>query len=124
MSDPEVQTRLGRRGALLATSELTWEDHLGPLLEWGDVAAVLGTVSTRQGVIALANRRRLLALPTKSGKLLYPAFQFRGARMLSGLHELLVQLDQSGASPWTQASWFVTSQDELGGETPAEYLSR
>src|SRR6266496_4182148 len=79
LADPEVQERLGRRAALLATSELTWEEHLGPMYEWADVASVLGTVRTRQGVNDLAKRRRLLALPTKSGKLLYPAFQFRGS---------------------------------------------
>jgi hypothetical protein len=123
LADPEAQARLGRRAALLATSELTWEEHLGPLYEWSDVAAVLGTVGTRQGISDLAKRRRLLVLPTKSGKLLYPAFQFSGARMIAGLHELLVELDSFGASPWTQASWFVTGQDELDGESPAVYLS-
>jgi len=124
LADPEVQARLGRRGALLATSELTWDEHLGPMYEWSDVAAVLGTVRTRQGISDLAKRRRLLVLATKGGKLLYPAFQFRGARTIAGLHELLLELDGSGASPWTQASWFVTPQDELDGEAPAAYLSR
>jgi hypothetical protein len=124
LADLEAQVRLGRRAALLATSELTWEGHLGPLYEWADVAAVLGTVRTRQGISDLAKRRRLLALPTRGGKLLYPAFQFSGARTIAGLHELLVELDGSGASPWTQASWFVTGQDELDGESPAAYLSR
>lgn len=124
LADPEVQVRLGRRAALLATSELTWDEHLGPLYEWSDVAAVLGTVGTRQGINDLAKRRRLLALPTKGGKLLYPAFQFRGPRTIAGLHELLLELDRSSASRWTQASWFVTGQDELDGESPAAYLSR
>jgi hypothetical protein len=124
LADPQVQEQLGRRAALLATSELTWDDHLGAMYEWSDVATVLGTVGTRQGVHDLARRKRLLALPTKSGKLLYPAFQFSGARTLSGLHQLLTELDSSGVSPWTQASWFVTPQDELDGETPAVFLSR
>jgi hypothetical protein len=124
LADPETQARLGRRAALLATSELTWDEHLGPLYEWADVAAVLGTVGTRQGVSDLAKRRRLLALPAKSGKLLYPAFQFSGARTIAGLHELLVEWEGSGVGPWTQASWFVTGQDELEGESPAAYLSR
>jgi hypothetical protein len=124
LAEPGVQEQLGRRAALLATSELTWDDHLGPLYEWNDVAAVLGTVGTRQGIHDLARRKRLLALPTKSGKLLYPAFQFSGGRALSGLHELLAVLDESGVSPWTQASWFVTPQEEIDGETPAAFLSR
>jgi hypothetical protein len=123
LADPAVQERLGRRAALLATSELSWSDHLGPLLEWGDVATLLGTVKTRQGVNDLAQRGRLLALPTKSGKRLYPAFQFSGGRTLPGLAELLGTLGASGASPWTQASWFVTPQAELAGETPARHLT-
>ena len=124
LAEPGVQEQLGRRAALLATSELTWDDHLGPMYEWNDVAAVLGTVGTRQGVHDLARRKRLLALPTKGGKLLYPAFQFSGARTLSGLHQLLTELDSAGVSPWTQASWFVTPQDDLDGETPVAFLSR
>jgi hypothetical protein len=124
LKDPAVQERLGRRGALLAASELTWQEHLGALLEWGDVAALLGTVKTRQGVNDLAKRDRLLGLPTKGGKLVYPSFQFKGSRTIAGLPEVLAELRTSGVSPWTQASWFVTPQDELEGETPAAYLAR
>jgi hypothetical protein len=124
LADPDTQAQLGRRAALLATSELTWDEHLGPLYGWSEVASVLGTVRTRQGVNDLARRRRLLALPTSSGKVLYPAFQFGGGRTIAGLHELLDELDNSGASPWTQASWFVSPQDELDGDSPVAYLSR
>jgi hypothetical protein len=124
LAEPGAQEQLGRRAALLATSELTWDNHLGPMFEWSEVAALLGTVGTRQGVHDLARRKRLLALPTKGGKLLYPAFQFSGGHTLSGLHQLLAELDSSGVSPWTQASWFVTPQDELDGQTPAAFLNR
>jgi hypothetical protein len=123
LARPEEQERLGRRAALLATSEITWDQHLGPLYTWSDIATVLGTVTTRQGVNDLARRHRLLALPTGGGKVLYPAFQFQRGRPLPGLAELLVELDATGASRWTQASWFVTAQDELGGKTPVAYLS-
>jgi hypothetical protein len=124
LADPEVQERLGRRGALLATSELTWAEELGPLYEWQDVATVLGTVRTRQGVNDLAQRGRLLALSSRSGKRLYPAFQFAGGRTLPGLQEVLAIFAPTGASPWTQASWFVTPQDEFGSETPVDRLAR
>lgn len=123
LADPAVQEQLGRRAALLATSEITWDQHLGPLYGWSDVAQVLGTVSSRQGINDLAKRQRLMALPASGGRMLYPAFQFRGARTLPGLHELLVELAASGASPWTRASWFQSPQDELGGETPVAYLT-
>lgn len=108
----------------MATPEPTWHNHLGPMYEWSEVATLLGTVGTRQGVHDLARRKRLLALPTKGGELLYPAFQFSDGRTLMGLHELLAALGSSGVSPWTQASWFVTPQDELDGETPAACFGR
>lgn len=123
LADPETQERLGRRAALLATSEMTWDGHLGPLFDWSKVAEVLGTVNTRQGVNDLAKRGRLLALQTSAGKLVYPAFQFRGSRTIAGLSGLLEVLGTSRASAWTQASWFVTRQDELDGQTPVAYLS-
>jgi hypothetical protein len=104
----------------MATSELTWDDHLGAKYEWNDIATAPGIVDTRQSV----DDQRLLALPTKGGKLLYPAFQFSDGRTLPGLHQVLAVLESSGVSPWTQASWFVTPQDELDGETPAAFLSR
>lgn len=100
------------------------DEHLGPLLEWPEVAALLGTVGTRHEIDDLARCHRLLALPTKGGKVVYPAFQFRGGRTIAGLPELLLELDTSGASLWTQASWFVTPQDEFDGESPAAYLNQ
>lgn len=124
LADPAVQERLGRRAALLVTSELTWAEHLGPLFDWKAVASVLGTVGTRQGINDLAKRGRLLGLPTKTGKLLYPAFQLAGGRTLPGLPDVLAVLGESGASPWTQASWFVTPQPELDELTPALHLMR
>jgi hypothetical protein len=123
LADPVIQEQLGRRAALLATSEFTWDQHLGPLYGWADVAEILGTVSSRQGVHDLAQRRRLLSLPASGGRVLYPAFQFQGRRTLPGLHELLEILASSGASGWTQASWFQSPQEGLGGETPVAHLA-
>jgi hypothetical protein len=123
LSDPHEQERLGHRAALLATSEIAWDEHLGPMYGWSDVAETLRTVSTRQGVSDLAKRGRLLALPASSGRVLYPAFQFHGSRTIPGLRELLGVLAQSGASAWTQASWFQSNQDELDGLTPVAYLT-
>ena len=123
LADPAAQEQLGRRAALLATSELTWDQQLGPLYGWSDAAEILGTVSSRQGIHDLAQRRRLLALPASGGRMLYPAFQFQGRRTIAGLHELLEVLASSGASAWSQASWFRTPQEELDGQTPVAYLT-
>jgi hypothetical protein len=122
LSDPAEQEKLGRRAALLATSEIVWDRHLGPMYGWSDVAEILGTVRTRQGVSDLAKRKRLLALPASGGRIFYPAFQFQGARTIPGLHEVLVELERAAASPWTIASWFQSGQEELGGLPPTSYL--
>jgi hypothetical protein len=122
LSDPAEQERLGRRAALLATSEIVWDKHLGPMYGWSDVAEILGTVRTRQGVSDLAKRKRLLALPASGGRVLYPAFQFHGSRTIPGLHDVLVEFD-TVITPWTIASWFQSHQDELGGESPVSYLT-
>jgi len=124
LSDPAEQERLGRRAALLATSEIVWDQHLGPMYGWSDVAEILGTVGTRQGVSDLAKRKRLLALPASGGRVLYPAFQFHGSRTIPGLHDVLMEFDQAAASPWTIASWFQSAQDELGRRPPASYLAQ
>ena len=122
LADPAAQESLGRRAALLATSEIVWDEHLGPMYGWSDVAQVLGTVNTRQGVSDLAKRKRLLALPASGGRVLYPAFQFRGSRTIPGLHELLIEFDSVALSPWTTASWFQSDQDELDGLSTVAYL--
>ncbi len=124
LSDPAAQERLGRRAALLATSEILWDKHLGPMYGWSDVAEILGSVGTRQGVSDLAKRKRLLALPASGGSVLYPAFQFHGSRTIPGLHEVLMEFDRAAATPWTIASWFQSDQDELGGRPPASYLAQ
>ncbi|CAN5521757.1 hypothetical protein BH20ACT19_BH20ACT19_13160 [soil metagenome] len=120
--DTEEQTEIGRRGALLATAMLQWEEHLGPLLDWRKVASLMGTVSTRQGVNDLATRGRLLALRTKGGGILYPLFQFRGARPFPEVPVLLELFGGAALDGWTVASWFVTGQDLLDDESPAGWL--
>jgi hypothetical protein len=120
--DTEEQAEIGRRGALLATAMLQWEEHLGPLLDWRKVASLMGRVSTRQGVNDLAKRGRLLAVRTKSGQVLYPLFQFRGAKPFPELPALLELFGHAALDGWTVASWFVTSQDLLDDESPASWL--
>jgi hypothetical protein len=68
----------GRRGALLAVSDVVWRRRLGPLLDSRQVRALLGG-TTRQAVSDLAKRGRLLALPDERGRLRFPAFQFSRA---------------------------------------------
>ncbi|MBI4493771.1 MAG: hypothetical protein HY690_13345 [Chloroflexi bacterium] len=115
---------LGRRAALLVAAEAAWRRHLGPLLDTRQVQELLG-VRTRQAVNDLAKRRRLLALPTQKRRLRFPAFQFTGeGRPYPVLPAILDTFAGAVASPHTIASWFVTPQPLLEGETPARWLQQ
>src|SRR2546430_17625691 len=66
---------LGRRGALLAASDVLWRKHLGPLYSWQQVRDVIGR-GTRQSGHQLVRRGRRLGLAQEGGALGFPAFQF------------------------------------------------
>lgn len=115
---------LGRRAALLATSEVIWHKHLGPLYTSKEVRELMGR-GTRQSVSELVKRRRLLALPQKDGRLGFPAFQFGpGGDRLSGLESILELFDGAVETQYTIASWFVSPEPLLKNATPAEWLRR
>lgn len=119
LRDPKT---LGRRAALMAATELAWKGHLGPLFEMEQAKVVLG-VGSRQAVSDLARRGRLLALDGSGGRKLYPAFQFgRGGRPFPEIQHVLRTFAGSVETPYTIASWFVTPQDVLDGETPVAWM--
>ncbi|HEY3050615.1 MAG TPA: hypothetical protein VGJ40_02740 [Gaiellaceae bacterium] len=119
LEDPSA---LGRRGALLAASELVWSRHLGPLYTSKQVRELMGR-GTRQSVSELVKRGRLLALPQPDGRLAFPAFQFiAGGRRVRGLERILEAFAGAAETPYTIASWFVTPEPLLEGKTPAEWL--
>lgn len=114
---------LGRRAALLAVADTVWGRHLGPVLNTHDVVELLG-VSTRQAVSDRVRRHRILALPAGERELSYPAFQFSGSGtpypVVARVLEVFAGTD---TSPHTVASWFVTPQRDLDGETPAAWMA-
>jgi hypothetical protein len=119
LGDP---TELGRRAALLATAEAVWGRHLGPLFDVEQVKAVLA-VGSRQAVSDLAKRGRLLALDASGGRKLYPAFQFGpDGRPYPELARILAAFEGAIETPYTVASWLVSPQDLLEGETPAAWM--
>ncbi|MDQ2910861.1 MAG: hypothetical protein M3R39_07590 [Actinomycetota bacterium] len=119
----EDLSALGRRAALLAASDVVWHKHLGPLYTSKQVRELMGR-GTRQSVSDLVKRRRLLALPQPDGRLAFPAFQFGpGGRRLAGLERVLDAFEDAVETAYTVASWFVTPEPLLEGETPAGWLS-
>jgi hypothetical protein len=118
----EDPAHLGRRAALLALSGAVWERHLGPLYDVEQARAVLG-VGTRQAVSDLARRGRLLALEAEAGRRHYPAFQFSpSGRPFPEIEQVLAVFAEAVETPYTVASWLVSPQDLLKGDTPAAWI--
>jgi hypothetical protein len=114
----------GRRAALLAAAETLWGRQVGGLRSLQDVQALLG-VSRRQAVHDLVQRGRLLGLPLREGRIVYPRFQFGpNGRPFPALGSVLAAFRAVEANPWTIASWCTTEQPELQGLTPAEWLAQ
>jgi len=112
---------LGRRGALLAASELVWGRQVGRMLSSREATELLGV--SRQAVHERTQRGSLLALRGSDGSVLYPAFQFGpNGRPLVGIAEALRPLTPVVESAYTIAAWFTSPEPELGGATPSDWL--
>lgn len=119
LEDPEG---FGRRAALLVAARAVWDRHLGTLLDGRQVQDLLG-VQTRQAVNDLMKRRRLLSLPVKSRRWVFPSFQFSSSgRPYAVIPDVLTAFDGVVATPYTVASWFVSPHPLLDDETPASWL--
>jgi hypothetical protein len=121
---PELRdpVALGRRAALRAMAASAWGQVLGPLFDAEQTKTVLG-VTSRQAVHDLAKRKRLLVLGSSGGRKLYPAFQFGDqGRPFAEIPEVLRTFEDVVETPYTIASWFVSPQDLLEGQTPAAWL--
>ncbi len=119
LGDPEA---LGRRAALLAVAEISWSQVLGPLFDVEQAQTVL-KVKSRQAVSDLAKRGRLLALGGPGGRKRYPAFQFNSTgRPYPEIQKVIEIFSGVVQTPYTIASWLVSPQDLLAGETPVSWL--
>jgi hypothetical protein len=101
-----------------------WEQHLGALYDVEGVRALLGHDGRPISRQAVSKRKSLLALETGSGRVVYPSFQFVDRAPVPGIDKVLMKLPERLVSRWTVASWFVSRQRELGGETPIAALRR
>lgn len=120
----EAPEPLGDRAGLTAAAGALWTDHAGPFLDSEGAAAILGGVS-KQAISQRVHSRRLLALRTGSGRLVYPLWQFHNGAPLPGLAEVLATAGYDPDLPttgWTLASWLCTEDPELGG-SPRELLA-
>ena len=100
----------------------TWDEHLGGFYDVEGVRHLLSSGSRPITKQAVSKRRGLLALTTGSGRVVYPIFQFAGSAVVDGLDEVLAALPEPLVSRWTLASWLVSEQSDLGGESPMALL--
>ena len=103
--------------ARLLGASAAWSSLLGPVFDARGVQEILGV--TRQAV----SKRRLLALTTGSGRVVYPAFQFTGSGVVPGIADLVSTLDEDLVSPWTVAAWLVSPAVELEDQRPIDLLT-
>ncbi|MEJ5888691.1 hypothetical protein WDZ16_09455 [Pseudokineococcus marinus] len=99
-----------------------WTDHLGGFYDVDGVRRLLSRSGRLVSKQAVSKRRGLLALTTGSGRVVYPTFQFSGGSPLPGLDAVLREVPEPLVSRWTQASWLVSPQPDLGGTTPVQLL--
>ena len=99
-----------------------WQEALGPLLDLESIRKTLGDERAEEAR-DLGSRQRLLVLPTADGRQLYPGFQFTDqGRPYPGIETVLGIFTEVVATPYTIASWMVSPQDLLDGETPVTWL--
>lgn len=102
-----------------------WGPAIGPVYRTDQVRVLLGGVS-RQALHDRVKRSTLLALKTRDGVTVYPAWQFTDGQVLPGLAEVLkvFAADEHGeiVDGWTLASWLRTGLNELDGGSVADRL--
>lgn len=99
-----------------------WNNHLGPFYTASHVRSLLSVDGRPISRQAVAQRANLVGLTTGSGRVVYPAFQFRTGSVPDNLGDILGILSEQIVSRWTVASWLVTPNAELNSDTPLDLL--
>jgi hypothetical protein len=119
--DPDRSESILRSSVDRLFASSTWEATIGPVYDVDGVARLIGGGApvTRQAV----SKRRLLALKTGSGRVVYPAFQFNeDGSVVDGVADVLKLIEPTQLSSWTIAAWFVSPEDGIEGMQPIEAL--
>ena len=105
-----------------AGDEDPWRTFLGPLLDAEQVRSLLG-VPSLEAVDNLVRAKRVLALPTSTDEVFYPAFQFdRDGQPYPAIAMIIRILDDVAVTPYTIASWLKSPNDYLEGESPIGWI--
>jgi len=99
-----------------------WVQALGPLLQI-DGARDLLKLKNRGQVRDLSASGQLLEIGSPEGHELYPAFQFDASGSpYPEVASVIKTFSDVVETPYTIASWFVSPQDLLDGETPIAWM--
>jgi hypothetical protein len=99
-----------------------WPRLLGPLLRAEEVRELVG-LSSLEALDDLVRGWRILALPTRQGGVVYPAFQFdHDGQPHPSIAEVIEILAPVAITPYTIASWLMSPNEFLGDETPMQML--
>lgn len=94
-------------------------DRIGPFYDTNGVMHVLGDVS-KQAIEDRRKRGKILAAKTSDRRWVYPTFQFIGDQVDPWLLPAIKAL--ASVPDWSRALWFVTPNDDLGGDTPLHWV--
>lgn len=108
--------------AILAVLPVRVDNEMADLIgSFHDTAGVCRRLNiSKQAVDDARQRRTLLGMRTSDGTWVYPTFQFDGAVRRSDLKATLHAL--RSVDPWLVASWLCAPDDDLGGQSPQEWL--
>ncbi|MBT2539657.1 hypothetical protein J7E99_02765 [Streptomyces sp. ISL-44] len=98
-----------------------WQQSIGPVYPTSEARSLLGDAP--QQLRLRTRRRRILALRTRDGHTVYPAFQFSGRQVLPGLDFVLHAFpDDDPDLYWTIASWMRKPLTTLGDRCVVDTL--
>lgn len=119
-SDVAQAAELAASGVL--DPSVLWLEQLGAFYDSDGVRRLLGRGGAPVSRQAVSKRKGLLALTTGSGRVVYPAVQFRDRLLAPGMDQVLDALPEALVSRWTVASWLVSPEAALAGERPIDLL--
>ena len=113
-------TELAERMLAAVPTVNVWDAQLGPFYDTAGLTRYLGV--SKQALADRVKRRRMLAMTTSDGKVVYPVLQFAGRDLLSGLPDVLAVFRDVPVDGWTLASWLVSPSPNLDGMSVVEWL--
>jgi hypothetical protein len=93
-----------------------WASQIGPALSERDTARLLELPLSEVATMAL------LRVQNRDGHWVYPLAQFDGARIATGLAEVLVAFEAAVCSPLTVTAWLTAQRQEFAGRSYADLL--